>query len=157
MKLALSAAMVLALVAIGPTSAQPARAGALTVRDVQLRASLGGSPNTAGYLRVDNATPADDRLVGASCACARSVELHRSVETGGVARMERVAGYVVASVDGLTLRPGGGHLMLIGLRRPLRDGERVPLTLRFQRAGTVVVNAAVTGRPGAAAEHHAHH
>lgn len=160
MLLALAAAV---LILPSAASAQEVRAGNLTVSRMQLRASIGAATSTAGYLRVENPTPRSDRLIGAACACARAVELHATTRVGGVVRMGAIAGFDVPSVRGLSLEPGGpGHLMLTGLRRPLRNGERVPITLRFQRAGAVIAEFQVMTSPAGpqsrpVADPHAHH
>ncbi len=153
-----------ALLTLAPAAAaHEVRVGALTVSRLHVRAPIGTASTTAGYLRVDNPTPRADRLIGAACDCARAVELHGTSRAGGVVRMGRVVGFDVPSVTGLSLEPGGpGHLMLTGLRRPLRNGERVPITLRFQNAGTVAAEFHVMTNPAGpdprpAADPHAHH
>ncbi len=142
---------------VSPAAAQ-VRAGPLTLSDLTVRASIGAVPNTAGYLTVANSGRTADRLVAASCTCAARVELHQTSSAGGVARMSQTTGFAVPAGGRLSLAPGGGHLMLLGLTRPLRDGETVRLRLRFDRGGVVEAPFRVTTRPGvAAADPHAHH
>ncbi len=151
---------VLVCVAVLAASVDPAaaqvRAGPLALSDLTVRASIGAVPNTAGYLTVANSGRTADRLVAASCTCAARVEMHQTSSAGGVARMTQTTGFAVPAGGRLTLAPGGGHLMLLGLTRPLRDGETVRLRLRFDRAGVVGAPFQVTTRPGAA-DPHAHH
>ncbi len=137
-------------------------AGAAAAKDVsvaapQVRASLGRAPNTAAYAVVRNAGARPDQLVSASCSCAARVELHTHRMDGGVGRMTRVPALVVPARGQLALAPGRAHLMLIGLKRPLRDGEGQALTLVFERAGAVSATFAVRSTIVApAARHHAH-
>lgn len=148
-----AAALLLAPAAV----AKEVRAGDLSLSRLQLRASIGNTPTTAGYLVIANPGARPDRLIGAACACAQRVELHATSTAGGVARMTAVSAFAVPARGRLSLEPGGSaHLMLSNLRRPLREGERVPVTLRFERAGAVTAVFQVTARPGAA-DPHAHH
>jgi hypothetical protein len=84
-----------------------------------------------------------DRLVAASTAAAGRTELHRHVMTDGVMKMRSVAAIDVPAGGTAELKPGGLHVMMIGLEAPLVEGTRVPLTLTFERAGTVTVELAV--------------
>lgn len=153
-------AVVAATLAV-PATAQEVRRGDLTLSRLQVRASLGNVPNTAAYLTIANRGRRPDRLLSASCTCARRTELHRTVDGGAMTRMAPALFVEVSAGGTATLAPGGYHLMLTGLERPLRDGQRVPLTLRFQRAGMVTAEFHVTSRPGGAeparADGHAHH
>jgi len=152
-----------ALIALGllfaaPVAARQPRLGDLRLDTLHVRASIGATPNTAGYVTVVNVGPRPDRLVTASCACARRVELHATSTDGGVARMGAVRGFDVPARGRLTLAPGGGHLMLLGLTRPIRDGEFVRITLRFERAGMVAADFHVMARIATTpAAGHAHH
>ena len=149
------------LVALGALVLAPsavAETRSLTVQEPVVRASLGRAPNTAGYVTVRNGAAAADRLLGASCACAASVEIHAHRLTNGVARMEPVPGLTVPGRGRARLAPGGRHLMFLGLKRPLKAGATVDVTLRFQRAGAVPVRFRVVAAvpTPAAAERHAH-
>lgn len=112
----------------------------------------------AGYLTLRNPGTAADRLVSARAGIARTVELHTHINDNGVMRMRPVPSIEVPAGGEVQLRPGGLHIMLIGLQSPLRQGERVPLTLVFERAGEVQVELAVesAGARGPAAGHHRH-
>ena len=122
----------------------------------QMRASLGRSTTTAGYVVLHNAGPGADRLVGASCACAARVELHMHQMQGGVARMSPVGAIKVPADGSAVLAPGGAHLMFIGLKARVADGTRQRVTLVFERAGPVTVAFTVKARieaPPAAHQH----
>lgn len=94
--------------------------------------------NGAAYLRgIRNTGDTADRLIGATTPVARTVEIHRSVvDSEQVMRMRAVDGIDLPPKSELRLRHGGEyHLMLIDLKRPLKDGDRFPMTLRFEKAG----------------------
>ena len=82
---------------------------------------------------------AADRLLGAESPAARAVDLHTTVADGALMHMRPLPGLEVPAGGTVVLGLGGPHLMLVGLTAPLREGDRVPLTLRFERAGPVAV------------------
>lgn len=95
-----------------------------------------GVSSSAAYVSVHNGGAAD-RLLGASSPAATSVSIHDSQNSGGVMRM-RAAGVVPVSAGGtIAMKPGGLHIMLMGLKAPLKPGARLPVTLRFAKAGLV--------------------
>jgi copper(I)-binding protein len=93
------------------------------------------------------ATP--DRLVGATTPVAGMAELHRTVNEGGVMKMRPVDALPVDPGRPVELKPGGVHIMLMGLKQQLRQGESFPITLRFEKAPPVTATVTVAG-PGAA-------
>lgn len=95
------------------------------------------------FLTVADRGGAGDALVGAATDAARRVELHRSVEEGSRVRMEPVAEMPVPARGELRLRPGGWHLMLHDLARPLAPGDTLEVELRFRAAGVVRARALV--------------
>ncbi|MBE7219115.1 MAG: copper chaperone PCu(A)C [Caulobacteraceae bacterium] len=111
------------------------------------RPAPAGLSTGVGYGVLHNDGAAPDRLLSASSPAAARVELHESMETRGpmgpMSHMAPLAGLDVPPHGDAVLAPGGRHLMLVGLRRPLRDGERVPVTLTFQRAGKVAAELQV--------------
>jgi len=119
------------------------RKGDLDVRHPWTRATPPGAKNAAGYLEIRNSGKEPDRLVGASTPNAERVELHMTVREGDVMKMREVQSFEVPAGQRLTLRPGGRHLMIVGLKRPLAKDERLPLTLRFERAGEIQVELGV--------------
>jgi copper(I)-binding protein len=86
-----------------------------------------------------NTGTAPDRLLSAATPAARVVELHTHIREGDVMRMRPVADIPVPPGETVRLQPGGLHVMLIGLTRPLERGQQIPLTLRFERGGEVTV------------------
>jgi copper(I)-binding protein len=103
----------------------------------------GTESKTAAYLTVWNQGEVPDFLVSATADVAASVELHETRNMAGMMMMEPVAKIVLRPGERVALQPGGYHLMLIGLERGLAPGETVTLTLRFDRAGPVTVQARV--------------
>jgi copper(I)-binding protein len=107
------------------------------------RATAPGAQVGAAYLTL--AAPGGDRLVGAEAPVARTVELHTHLMEGGIARMRPVDAVEVPAGAPVAFAPGGLHVMLTGLARPLRQGETFPLTLLFEKAGRVTVQVRVEG------------
>ncbi|MCU0977256.1 MAG: copper chaperone PCu(A)C [Steroidobacteraceae bacterium] len=144
---------ILGLAAMGATAQS-----ALTATGAWSRATPPGTTVGAAYLVIDNRASRSDRLLSASSPRATRVEVHATVHEGDTARMKRVDPLHVGAGERIELEPGGMHLMLMGLDAPLREGEQVPLVLRFEVAGEVRVKARVYA-PGedAGSEDHSHH
>ncbi len=96
----------------------------------------------AGYLKLANKGPVD-RLVAASSPAAGTVEIHSMSMEGDVMKMRQVDAIEIATGQTVELKPGGYHLMLMGLKAPLKVGEKFPLTLKFEKSGEVVVTVNV--------------
>lgn len=108
--------------------------------------SLAGSSNGAAYIAtLENGGDKPDKLVRASTSAAASVELHTmAMDAQGVMRMREVDGIALAPKASIRMRPGQGfHLMLVGLREPLKEGATFPMTLTFEHAGRVEVKVVV--------------
>jgi copper(I)-binding protein len=118
---------------------------AIRIHEAWSRATPGGAKVGAGYLVVENAGPAPDRLIGAEAEVAGRVEIHETTESGGVSRMRPVEAVAAAPGARIAFRPGGHHLMLVDLKRPLKQGERFAGALLFERAGRVAVTFEVRG------------
>lgn len=101
------------------------------------RPTVAGQTGSAAYLLIDNQGVGEDRLLSASSQAVRSISLHESRIEGGVARMRGAEPPIIPARGSLTMAPSGLHLMLMGLKAPLRAGERLPLTLRFERSGVL--------------------
>jgi copper(I)-binding protein len=123
------------------------------------RATPPGSPVAAAYLVIDNRGARSDRLLSASSPRADKVEVHATVHDGDVARMRKVEPLHVGAGERVVLEPGGMHLMLMGLRKPLAEGERIPLVLEFEVAGEqrTEIRVFAAGSDEAGGNHHAHH
>ena len=123
--------------------------------------SLPGTTNGAAYVAtLENTGNSADRLLRATTPAAARVELHTmAVDPQGVMRMREIDGIALAPHGRVGMRPGMGvHMMLIGLKEPLKDGVRFPMTLEFERAGKVEVTVVVQkdASAGGGAASHAH-
>jgi copper(I)-binding protein len=92
---------------------------------------------SAAYLTIHNAGPGADRLLSISTPAAAGASLHSTSMTGGIMRMRSAGPQTIAANQKLQMKPGGIHVMLTGLKAPLKAGQRLPLTLKFERAGLV--------------------
>lgn len=102
-----------------------------------------GDTNGAVYLTIRNTGSAPDRLVKASSAVARAVELHTVIKEGDVMQMRPVEAIEIPAGGGVELKPGGFHIMLIGVTQALKPGDQIDLTLQFEHGGTQSVQAEV--------------
>ncbi len=128
------------------------QAGSLAILHPYARPTAPAQPTGGGYLSVVN-KGSDDRLVSATAPVAQSVQLHSMRMEGDVMRMREVAAIELPAGQTVELKPGGWHLMLIGLKAPLAVGQSFPVRLVFEKAGTVTVEVKVEA-PGAADLHH---
>jgi periplasmic copper chaperone A len=119
-------------------------------------AALGGTG--AGYMTVTNSGKAADTLVGIETAAARSAGVHRSAMNGQVMSMRPLPALAIAAGQTVSLKPGGDHIMMVGLTRALSQGEQIPITLVFQKAGRIHIALTVetTGPAPAAPDHNNH-
>jgi len=121
------------------------------------RATAPGAKVAAGYMVVHNKSAVADRLVSASSPAAARVETHVHIHEGGVMKMREVPGYDVPAGGAFELKPGGAHLMFMDIRRPFKEGEKVPVKLKFEKAGEVDAEFHVGRISGSApAAHHKH-
>lgn len=98
------------------------------------------SANGAAYITIENKGTEVDRMVGASSPIADVVEVHEHVHENGLMKMQQVEGGLeLGSGEKVSFAPGGLHLMLIGLRAPLVEGQEFPLKLQFEHAGELEV------------------
>lgn len=98
--------------------------------------------NNAAFVTLTNG-PVRDALVGVSTPAAEAAELHEMSMAGGLMRMQRLPLINLAPNQKLNFMPGGRHIMLINMKQPLKAGDKVPLSLKFRKAGTITVQADV--------------
>ena len=137
--------------------AQEVRAGDLVITQAWSRATPGGAKIGGGYLTIENKGSQPDRLIGGSADVADRVQLHEMAVSNGVMTMRPLEkGLVIAPGKTVKLAPGGYHLMLVDLKRPLKQGDKLPITLEFEKAGHVKLSFEVQGigAHGPAAEGH---
>lgn len=120
------------------------RLGDIAIGHPFAQATLPSARTGAAYLSLANSGAEDDRLLSASSGIAEKIEIHEVGVTGDVVTMRpAVDGVSIPAGQKVELAPGGYHLMLTGLKKPLVKGERVPIVLKFQHAGEIAVELAV--------------
>jgi copper(I)-binding protein len=95
------------------------------------------------YMTLRNNGDVADKLVKVTSPLAERAEIHETKIEGGTAMMRPVNGVELKRRSSVQLKPGGMHVMLMGLQRPLKEGERIKLSLTFARAGTIDIEARV--------------
>ncbi len=131
------------------TTAAFAQSTSIQIEQPFSRATPGGAKVGGGYLTIVNKGSAADKLVAASSPASERVEIHEMKMEGGVMKMQEVAGgLAVDAGKSVALAPGGYHLMLMGLKAPLKEGDKVPVTLTFEKAGKVDATLDVRGIGG---------
>ena len=109
-----------------------------------------GASVAAGYMTLVNTGSAPDRLVSASAQAASKVDIHEMSMTNGVMKMRPVQGIEVKPGQTVELKSGSYHLMLTGLKQPLKQGDKIKGTLTFEKAGPVDIEYTVEAMRGAA-------
>lgn len=126
--------------------------GMIMVQDPYARVSTMMSNSGAAFMTLMNHGAEDDRLIAARSDVAEKVELHTHIEdANGVMKMVEVKeGFPVPAGGMHALARGGDHVMFLGLKQPLKQGDMVTLTLTFEKAGDVTVEVPVdlTRKPG---------
>lgn len=130
------------------SAAAPALAGDIALDRPWSRATPANAPVGAGYVTIRNSGAAADRLVSATADVAGKVEIHEMAMADGVMKMRQVQGIDISAGKSAELKPGGYHLMFMGLRQPLKAGETIKGALTFEKAGTVPVEFKVESMAG---------
>lgn len=156
--IAASAAVLLTSAAIGTSAyAHEFKLGPLEITHPWSRATPPGAKVGGGYLKITNKGTEPDRFLGGSTSAAAKLEIHESTTTDGIARMRPVKdGLAIEPGATVDLAPGGTHLMLVGLRDPLKKGEKIKATLDFEKAGSVEVEFTVDAMGGPVPAHDEH-
>jgi copper(I)-binding protein len=131
------------VLAFAMLAAAPALADKLAVTDAWARTTPPGVQMGAVYFRLHNATSKSDRLLKLRTSVAAAAEVHRTEIVEGMARMREVSVLHVAPGEKLEFAPGGLHVMLMGLKGPLREGQTFELELLFEVAGPAKVRVTV--------------
>lgn len=145
----------LALALALPAHAATYTAGALSALEPWSRPAAAGTTG-AGFLTVANTGPAADTLVGVTSPAAARVEIHQSSLSGGVSRMAKVAQVAIPAGGQVSFAPGGYHLMLVGLKAPLKAGAKFPATLTFASGRKLSVAFTVSDGMGPPMAGHRH-
>jgi copper(I)-binding protein len=145
--------MIKVLALVATLAAFPlAASAAIVVEQPQVRASLGAQPTTAAYLTLRNTGAQPDRLLSVACACSAMVMAHRSTVVNGISRMSMENTVTIPAKGTVAFTPGGLHLMLTGVKRPIAEGAKVPMMLQFERAGRVSATFVSSATAGMAVE-----
>jgi hypothetical protein len=134
------------LLAPSGARAEDVKAGDLVITQAWSRATPGGAKIGGGYLTIENKGAAPDRLIGGSADVAGKVEVHEMAMNNGVMTMRPLdKGLTIEPGKTVKLAPGGYHLMLFDLKSPLKKGDKLPVTLEFEKAGKVAIALDVQG------------
>ena len=150
---ALSAFLLASLLAAPPSRADEVKAGDLVISQAWSRATPGGAKVGGGFLTIENKGTAPDRLIGGTSDVASKVEVHEMSMNNGVMTMRPLEkGLTIDPGRTVKLAPGGYHLMLMNLKNPLKQGDKLAIGLEFEKAGKVQVSFDVqaVGAPGPA-------
>ncbi|MBS1147446.1 MAG: hypothetical protein H6R08_1622 [Proteobacteria bacterium] len=148
---------VLVITAMAALAAQSAWAANLSVTDAWARATMPGQKVSGAYMQLQS--DADARLVSASSPAVPRVEVHEMKMDGDVMRMREVKSIELPKGKTVSLEPGGYHIMLMNLTKPIAAGEVIPLTLVVESGGkrqTIEVKAEARAPGSGAMPHHAH-
>jgi copper(I)-binding protein len=127
-----------------PAHAEDVAAGSVKISAPWARATPKGAAVCAGYMTITNNGSAPDRLVGGASEISNRFEIHEMTMDNGVMRMRPLAkGLEIKPGQTVELKPGGNHVMFLGLKMPLAQGEHVKATLAFEKAGKVDVDFTV--------------
>ncbi len=138
-------------------SAHQITVGTLEIVHPNIPTPFAGAKSAAGYMALVNNGADPDRLISATAGFADMTMLHESkTDANGVATMSHVAGLDIPAGETVTLEPGGYHIMFMGLKQTPVEGEMLPVTLTFERAGTVEVEFMVDP-PGEGGHDHEQH
>jgi periplasmic copper chaperone A len=133
--------------------AQDANIGAISIAHPWARATPGAVKNSAAFMVFDNKGAAD-KLIGVSGDVAKEIQIHSMITEAGVMKMREIKALDIPANGTAELKPGGFHVMLIGLKDGLKEGEKFPLKLKFEKAGEVTVQ--VTAEKPGSVDHSAH-
>jgi len=137
-------ALALTLLCSSTAAALDYKLGALEIGQPWARATPPSAPAGSGFLKITNTGSTPDRLVSASSPAAELVQVHEMKMDGNVMRMREVDnGLEIPAGGSVKLAPGGLHLMMMGLKGPLKQGTSVPVTLVFEKAGRIDVELTV--------------
>jgi len=116
------------------------------------RATPKGAKTAAAYMILANNGRSAEKLLSATTPLADKVQFHEETEENGVARMRELRSIQIAPGTKLTFKPGSMHMMMVGLKQPLKEGQAFPLTLHFEHVGDVEISVPVS-KVGAMGQH----
>ena len=129
-----------------PAEAQEVKAGDLVITQAWSRATPSGAKIAGGYLTIENKGATPDRLLGGFGDNPGKIEVHEMAMNNGVMTMRPLdKGLTIEPGKTVKLAPGGYHLMIMDLKSPFKQGDKVPVTLEFEKAGKVTLSLDVQG------------
>ena len=132
------------------------KAGDLSLSHAWTRATPPKAKAGGGFVEIVNTGSEADRLIAASSNVAAKTEIHEMAVTDGVMKMRELEdGIEIPAGETVTLKPGGLHIMFMGLTQSFEEGSSVPVVLTFEKAGDVDIELAV-GKMGAKSMDHSH-
>jgi len=137
-------AMFVAL-AIAPAQAEDVTAGSVKISAPWIRATPKGAPVGGGYMTITNTGSVSEKLIGGTSDVSSRFEIHEMSMENGVMKMRPAAGVEIKAGQTVELKPGGYHVMFVGLKEPLERGQHIKVTLHFEKAGNVPVDFVVEG------------
>jgi len=154
--LIISAAMLLISIS---SNAQNNQVGEVRIDQSYARPTMPGQTSGGAYVTIENKGKHADTLISVSSPAAKSAEIHTMTMDGNVMRMREVSNVEIKPGAKVVMKPGDGyHIMLMGIRQPLKTGDKIPLTLTFEKSGKVEITALVAEKnPQAANEKMTHH
>jgi len=144
--LSIACAFLAAYVATAPARADEVKAGDIAISQAWSRATPNGAKIGGSYLTIENKGTAPDKLIGASSDAAGSIQVHEMSMSGGTMKMRPLeSGLTIEPGKAVKLAPGGYHLMMMELKNQLKQGDKLAITLEFEKAGKVPVSFDVMG------------
>lgn len=133
------------VLAVSNASAHDMKHGEMMVEHPWARASAGPAKAGAAYMVLSNMGHDTDRLIGAKSMLADRTEVHNHIMDNGIMKMRQVDAIEVAPGTPTILQPGGLHIMFMGLHKPFIEGQKLPMTLVFEKAGEIDIEFIVQG------------
>ena len=133
--------------------AQDTKIGAITIDHPWARATPGAVKNSAAFMSFHNKGAAD-KLISVTGEIAKEIQIHSMITEAGVMKMREIKSLDIPANGKAELKPGGFHIMLIGIPDGLKEGTKFPLKLKFEKAGEITVQVTAE-KPGA--HNHAEH
>lgn len=121
----------------------------LRISDAWARETVAGQTSTAAYFTISNRGTADDRLLSIAASEPATATIHTTDSSGSISRMRELSSGLAAPAGStIELKPGGTHVMMMGLGGPLRRGETLKLRLRFEKSGEIPIDVRVAPASG---------
>ncbi len=118
----------------------------IVITEARVREVPGGSDITAGYMKIENKTPFDDKLLNVKCGLSQNVQIHETyIDEEDIAGMRMIKSIDIPSGEIFELKPSGYHLMIMGIEKGFNEKEKIKCELDFSKYGKVMVEANITG------------